>query len=321
MNTIPTTLNDRPVPYTVVGSPPAKAGAEGLAVSVILLGRGSRLYRNDALCDLERFGFESIVSIEDGSDAVDIESLAQRHPSTRFILLGSPLSPGEKINVGMRESMAPYVFVIWSDMRLQTAGLSSRFFERIGEQSLLCLAPWLQAGKGEPLPCSISPALHRSSLKLLPLPPARDGARTLYPMDYSGIYSRERFILTSGFDGTIRNPYWQKLDFGFRAWLWGEEIRLSQSLRVGYEEAPQEEDSTPDADYKWFWLKNLAPSYRSDHVVIPPERFWSYLRRRGGSPVAALQEFRSAVEWVRLNRFRFRSDASSLVDLWDEGES
>ena len=94
MNTIPTTLNDRPVPYTVVGSPPAKAGAEGLAVSVILLGRGSRLYRNDALCDLERFGFDSIVSIEDGADAVDIESLAQRHPSTRFILLGSPRIDG-----------------------------------------------------------------------------------------------------------------------------------------------------------------------------------------------------------------------------------
>ena len=71
-------------------------------------------------------------------------------------------------------------------------------------------------------------------------------------------------------------------------------------------------------------VETPSPAWVSEEeisVVIPPERFWSYLRRRGGSPVAAFQEFRSAVEWVRLNRFRFRSDASSLVDLWDEGES
>ena len=320
MNTIPTTLNDRPVPYTVVGSPATRNCPDTLAVSVILLGRGSRLYRNEALKDLERFGFESIVCIEDSSEAVDAEALSQRHPTTRFVLLGSPLSPGEKINLGMRESCAPFVFVIWSDMRLQTAGLSSRFFERLGEQSFLCLAPWLQAGKGELLPCAVSPALHRTSLKPLPLPPAKDGAKSLYPVDYCGIYSRERFVLTGGFDGSIGNPYWQKLDFGFRSWLWGEETRLSQALRVGYEEEAPVEDSTPDADYKWFWLKNLAPVYRSDHVAIPPRRFWSYLRRRGGSPASALQEFRSAMEWVKLNRFRFRTDATSLVDLWDEGE-
>ena len=76
MNTIPTTLNDRPVPYTVVGGPAARACSEGNSVSVLLLGRGSRLYRNEALRDLERFGFDSIVSVEEGGDAVDMESLS-----------------------------------------------------------------------------------------------------------------------------------------------------------------------------------------------------------------------------------------------------
>jgi hypothetical protein len=306
------------VPYTVVGGPPARGAPEGSSLSVLLLGRGNRLYRNDVLHDLERLGLDSIVWIEEGVDALDVESLAQRHPGTRFVLLGGPVSVGERINVGMRESASPYVFVLWSDMKLQAAGLSGRFFERLGEQKLLCLAPWLQAGRGDVLPCAVSPALHRQSLKLLPLPPAKDGARTIYPVDFCGIYSRERFILTGGFDGGIRNPYWQKLDFGFRAWLWGEEIRLSQALRVGYEDSPTEEDSTPDDDYKWFWLKNLAPSYRSDHAAIAPRRYWAYLRRRRGNPLAALSEFRAATEWVKLNRFRFGSDASSLVDLWEE---
>ena len=318
MNTIPTTLDDRPVPYTVVGGPASRGGGEGNAVSVLLLERGGRLFRNEVFRELERLGFDSIVSIEEGMDAPGVEALAQRYPGTRFVVLGSPLSPGEKINVGIRESCAPYVFVLWSDMKLQAAGLSSRFFERLGEQDILCLAPHLAAGKGEVLPSAVSPALHRQSLRLLPLPPAKDGAKSVYPFDYCGIYSRERFIMLGGYDGGIANPYWQKLDFGFRAWLWGEEIRLSQALRVGYDDSPTVEDSTPDEDYKWFWLKNLAPVFRSDHVTIPPHRFWTYLRRRRGSPVAALGEFRAAVEWVRINRYRFHNDAASLVDLWDE---
>ena len=318
MNTIPTTLNDRPVPYTVVGGHASRAQAEGRSVSILLLDRGSRLYRAEALRELERLGFDSIVSIEEGVEAVDVESLAQRYPSTRFILLNGPLSPGEKINVGIRESSAPFVFVLWSDMRLQAVGLSGRFFERLAEQDILCLCPHLLAEKGNLLPSAVSPALQRQSLKLLPLPPAADGCRTLYPYDYCGIYSRARFILTGGFDGGIASPYWQKLDFGFRSWLWGEEIRLSQALKLGYEEGAAVEDSTPDADYKWFWLKNLAPAFHGDHALIPNRRFWSYLRRRGGSPAQALQEFKAAMDWVKLNRFRFRSDATSLVDLWEE---
>lgn len=355
MNTIPTTLNDSTVAYTVVGGPSsgacgdsrgdarslpgsevrggAKGGSQasspgdGRAVSVLLLERGSHLYRNEAFRELERLGFESIVSIAEGSDSTDLESLVQRYPRTRFIRLGEPASAGEKINIGIRESCTPYVFVLWSDMRLQAAGLSGRFFERLAEQDYLCLAPWLQTAPasghgavpaGDLLPSAVSPAFHHQSLKLLPLPPSQDGARSLYPYDYCGIYSRERFILTGGFDGCIENPYWQKLDFGFRSWLWGEEIRLSQALRVGYIETPSPDDSTADDFYKWFWLKNLAPVFRSDHADIPARRFWAYWRRRGGSPASALQEFRAALDWVNLNRFRFKQDAASLVELWED---
>jgi hypothetical protein len=35
---------------------------------------------------------------------------------------------------------------------------------------------------------------------------------------------------------------------------------------------------------------------------------------------SAFGEFRAAREWVRTNRYRFRTDAASLVDLWDESE-
>jgi hypothetical protein len=318
MNTIHTTLNDRPIRYTVIGGPKGAPCPDGIPISVLLLSRGGRLYRTEVFEELERLGFESVISVEEGPEVGDASALAQRYPRTRFVILSEKASPGEEINIGMREACTPFVFVLWSDMRIQTAGLSSRFFERISAQNRLCVAPYLQAHKGELLPSAIAPALEKQSLRLIPFTPAADGAKSLYPFDYCGIYSRDKFVLSGGYDGGIGNPYWQKLDFGFRAWLWGEEICLAQALRVGYEDEPPQEDATPDENYKWFWLKNLAPVYRGDSGMIPNRHYWSYLRSRKGNPFAALSEYRAAVEWVRINRYRFRCDASSVVDLWED---
>jgi hypothetical protein len=321
MNTIPTTLDAGAVPYTVVGSPKPSLGGEAGAMSVVLLNRGSRIYRGDALGELERAGLRTILSVEPKGEAVDVEGLAARHPLSRFLILSEPASVGVQVNLAIRESPGPYVFVLWNGMSLSAQGLSSRFFERLAERDLLCSAPALFAKAGEQLPSATSPAFNRSSLKVLGLVPEKDGCKSLYPFDYAGIYSREKFVLTGGFDPGLANPYWQKLDFGFRAWLWGEEIRLAQALKLSYAELPPPEDETPDEGYKWFWLKNLAPSFRGDTGAIGFSRFWAYLRSRGGGAGAALGEFRAAREWVRLNRYRFRTDAASLVDLWDEGES
>jgi hypothetical protein len=318
MNIIPTTLEAGAVPYTVVGGPAAGSGGPASRVSVALLNRGSRFARGDALRELARAGFESILSVEPRGESLDAETLSSRESGVRFLLLSEPASAGVQVNLAMRESPGPYVFVLWSDMALSAQALSSRFFDRLAERDVLCRAPLLLGRGGEALPTAASPALHKSSLKVLRLAPLKDGARSLYPFDYAGIYSKEKFVLTGGFDPMLTNPYWQRLDFGFRAWLWGEEIRISQALKVAYSGAPPVEDETADECYKWFWLKNLAPSFRGDSAAVHSSRLWSYLRRRRGSPAAALAEFRAAREWVRTNRFRFRSDAASLVDLWEE---
>ena len=318
MSTIPTTLSAASVPYTVVGGGAGRPGPDSPPVSVVLLGRGARLYRGEVFSDLEKAGFSSVISVEEGGESLDVESLAGRYPGVRFLLLSGPASPGEKVNLGMRESSAPRVLVLWSDTRLATQAISSRFYERLAEQDILCQAPLASGRGGEPLPVAAAPALHRASLKVLGLVPVKDGTRSLFPFDYCGIYSRERFLLTGGFDPSLANPYWQRLDFGFRAWLWGEEIRVAQALRLAYDGDPPEEDQSPDASYKWFWLKNLAPRFGGDSASLPAGRFWAYLRSRRGGPLAALAEFRAARVWVAINRFRFRCDAASLVDLWEE---
>lgn len=321
MNTIPITLDAGAVPYTVVGAPKPAPGGEAGAMTVVLLNRGSRLYRNEAIDELERAGLGAILSVEPKGEGVDAEGLAARHPGARFLLLSEPASAGVQVNLAIRESPGPYVFVLWTDMSLSAQGLSSRFFDRLAERHILCSAPALYGKGGEQLPSATSPAFNRSSLKLLGLVPEKDGAKSLFPFDYAGIYSKEKFTLTGGFDPSMANPYWQKLDFGFRAWLWGEEIRIAGALKLTYAEPPRPEDETPDEGYKWFWLKNLAPSFRGDLGAVAYSRFWAYLRSRRGGSTQALGEFNAAREWVRLNRYRFRTDAASLVDLWDEGES
>lgn len=318
MNTIPTTLNDSAVPYTVVGG--ARGGnGSGVPMSLIVLNRGPALFRAEILRDVDRLGFDAITCVEEpGAELFEMEALCQRFPRLRFLVLGAPADPGTRINIAIRESASPFVFVLWNDMTIETAGLSGRFLERMVERDLVCLAPFLSGPDGNVLPVSATPALQGSSLHILPLADARDGARSLYPFDYCGIYSRERFILLGGYDGRLANPFWQRLDFGFRAWLWGGEIRLSQSLRVAYREGPPTENSTVDADYRWFWLKNLAPRHRGDAAVIPRARFGEYLSSRKGGLWRALGEFRAARAWVALNRYRFREDAERLVELWDE---
>jgi hypothetical protein len=310
----------RALEYRVVGGPRGKTCAEAVPVSVLLLDRGNRLYRGEVLRELDRLGFDSIIAVESGAEPLVLEAYAGRYPGLRFLIPSAsslPAGPGELINIGMRESCAPYVFVLWSDMGLSSAGLSGRFFERLAEQERLCMAPLLQAKGGEPIPSASVPVMEGQKLRVLFLPPGRDGSPSLFPFDYSGIYSREKFLHSGGFDTTIENPYWQVLDFGLRSWLWGEEIRLAQALRVAYQEGPPAWDTSPGSDYRKLWLRNLAPEYRGDSAVIPGRRFWTYLKSRH-DPFLAYPEFRAQQAWVEANRFRFKMDAASLVDLWED---
>ncbi len=317
MNTIPSTLEDRKPTYTVLGGGRGGNCPDSFPVSVLLLNRGPRLYRAALLQELSDIGFDSIVSVEGDGESPELEGLAARFPSVRFLSFKERVNLGDMMNTGMRESCAPYVFVLWNDMRLATSALSGRFFDRVAELDRACLVPTLCDPSGSVLPSVMHPALARSALRVVALPPRADGDKSLFPFDLCGIYSREKFILLGGFDWTIGNPHWQRMDFGFRAWLWGEEIRYAQALRLNYGSAPAPEDTTPDHDYGRFWLKNLAPVHRGDSAYIPTSRLfrWALSSRRG--PLASLEEFRAARNWVAVNSFRFRQDAARVADLWD----
>jgi hypothetical protein len=182
----------------------------------------------------------------------------------------------------------------------------------------------IQDGRSETIPTLIAPALipggNQGAITTIPFIPAREGRPSLYPFDGAGIYDRERFIRLGGFDHSIKNFYWQLMDFGFRAGLWGEEIAATMLIKLAYENDIPEEDSTAGEDYLKFYLKNLAPVFHGDYAHIPLRRFPGYSMKRGDL-FAAWEEFSAARNWVKTNRFRFTSDARTVAERFEAYEA
>jgi hypothetical protein len=147
--------------------------------------------------------------------------------------------------------------------------------------------------------------------------PLVEGQYSLYPFDGIGIYDRERFIQSGGFDITIKNPTWQLMDFGFRAHLWGEEIALNLHFKLLSDGELPAEDYTIDESYNRFALKNLAPKYKGDYAHIPLYRFPSFLLRSQVDFFSTWKEFCEGRNWVKKNKFRWRYDDRAVTKKWD----
>jgi hypothetical protein len=328
MNTIPTTFNESLPSYTAVGGTERRAST---GLSAVLLNRGGHYPRHALFQELEKTGFDTVISLEGSGEYYDVEELSGRFPFARFILFKKPISPGTQINLAVSELSSPLFFVFWNDLRILHGGGAARMAERLllGQEELhrnenpksmyrrLCTVPVIQNSHFDTLPTLMAPAVIRGSVKTLPRGPDREGLPSLYPFDGIGIYDRERFVQIGGFDGTLTKLHWQLMDFGLRARLWGEEINATLAVKLSYEGEPPAEDRTAEESYRRFYLKNLAPVFRGDSAHIPLRRFPAYLWRAGGDPFAAWEDFAEGRRWVKTNRYRFKRDARAITELWE----
>jgi len=314
MSTIPTTSSPS---YTAVGGA-ERAASTGL--SAILLNRGSRYPRRTLFTELEKVGFDYIISMESSGERYDLEDLCARFPFVRFILLKDKVSVGEEINLAASELQSPLFFTLWNDQKIFNGGGAPRYAELFGKSGRLCTAPVIQNAAFEVLPSLVSPLYEKGSLRTLPLVPEKENQSSLYPWDWVGLFNREAFTGIGGFDPAITSPYWQLLDFGMRARLWGEEIRVTRNIHVVYDGNAEPEDGTADSSYRLFYLKNIAPVFRGDGAHLPLRRFPAYLAKSGWDLLTAWNEFGRARKWVAANAGNFTADARTVIDLWGEGE-
>jgi hypothetical protein len=323
MSIIPSIFNSELPAYTVVGG--GKRNASN-GICAVLMNRGA-MRRNSCFKELQNNGFDYVLSMENSGEHFDIEELSGLFPFVRFILFKEPVNMGQKINVAALEADTPLFFVLWDKFcpvfNLDAERIASRLRVKNGEDgndntfTRLCTTPVIQNSDFEPFPCAC--ALIRNGKKFEPAPcvPVKEGTASLYPFKAAGVYDRARFINLGGFDTELKLPYWQLLDFGFRAWLWGEEIRCTQHIRFRLEADSCIENEAADDSYFRFYLKNLAPVIQWNNgkpeAYLPLRRFLPYFFKSGEGLFNAWRAFTGIRLWVADNGFRFVNDINAVA--------
>ncbi len=317
MSTIPSTFNQRQINKTILGG--VQENTKVLfPVSCIVIKRTINQYRGRVFKNLLAVGFEKIISVEQFSPNFNTEQLSQEFPEVKFLSAHDKVSDGELVNLGMEEVTTPYVLVLHDDLCVQDFKFSPQLVKKLIEFDIFCVCPRLMTSERQGFPVRFTPKIDdfvfgvESSLAIV------DRAWTLYPYDMAGFYNTDKFKFLGGFDYTIVSPYWQKVDLFLRSWLWGEKILLSSAFSLTYFEDIPSADQTSDISYLKFYLKNLLPVFRNDHGEIPASAFFSFKSRSQCGVAEALSLFNNAKGWVKLNRYRFKTDAADLVQNWDK---
>ncbi len=317
MNTIPSIFNLKKFNYTVLGGS-EKPEKILMPVTCIVLNRTGSQYRSIVLENVLKCGFEKIISIENNVRNFNSDAMTRLFPCIKFIQTLEDVNIGDLINLGMSESASPYVLVVHDDMCMDDLLFNATLAKKLIAQKQFCFVPRLLTRDKQSVPVRFIPSVNKSVFYVESSISIGDGVNTLYPFDHAGLYDRQKFMQLGGFDYTITAPYWQKLDLFVRAWLWGETISLSTSMQFVYGQDVPVEDNTVELSYLRFYLKNLLPSFQSDHAVLSVGKFFHYRRRSRCGLSEDVKQFRDARRWVQENKYRYKKDAASLIQDWSK---
>lgn len=301
----------------------------------MLLNRGARYPRRQIFNELCKAGFDYIVSLENPDVHYEIDELSTAFPHVKFILLSEKVTLGGQINIAALEQRSPLFFVLWNDLHLLYGVTAAKIAERLVQPlehhssapfgnwfRRLCTVPVFQNAQFEPLPTVISPVFRRGHFETLPYAAAHEDAASIYPFDAAGIYDRQRFLALGGFDAHITHPQWQLMDFGFRAWLWGEEIRCTHHVHLRFDGPPPEISPPNNRSFWHFFLKNLLPDVKQAenntvYAHLPLKKLARFLLRARESPVRSAGQFFAIRRWVHQHRNNWKISAETLINNWD----
>ena len=290
--------------YTIIGGEKQNITPHTIPWTLLILNRGRSVQQ------VSQLKFAEIISIESST-----HRKRETVPNVKSLITDTSVNPGEQVNLGISAASCPFVAVIWNDMQLKTL-FSPQFIREVEDGGAVCTVPMLYSYRGDLIPSIPTPAHGKRTVKTIPMTAIETGTAALYPFDYAGIYNKKLFQLAGGFDAEINSSYWQKMDFGFRSWLWGERIELNSSLRLYYTCDFQQDDQTIDKGYRRFYLRNLAVRIRENMAYLPKSGIFSYIFRSGEGPVVAMTEYKETASWVEQNSTRFIQSGRILVENW-----
>ncbi len=316
MNTIPSIFNEKQINHTVLGGT-EKNQIVFFDVDCIILNRSSSVSKNRLFSNLLSKGFSQIISVGEHSESYSLDLLSRQYPQIKFIVTQEEnLSSGDFINLGMAESNSPYVLVITDDLCSEDFIFSQKMVDEFIKENCFCVCPKLNSSKLKNLPVKFSPGVSKSFFSIESELNVSDKDLTFYSSDFAGFYNREKFINLGGYDYTIQNSFWQKLDLFFRSWLWGEKTVISSLFVLNYTSAPPEENRGADFSYTRFYVKNLLSVYQNDHAYIPRTSFFAFAATSSCGFSYALKLFNEARRWTEQNKYRFKIDAKFLIENW-----
>lgn len=302
-------LSRRSLIYTVISN---SAPLEQVsAFSVAILPRGVNPFFTELISAVARFNPQEIL-------VVNSRPIRYVNVPLREIWTRQKLDAGELVNIVIQEAKTPFIFILWNDMIFNAEDVSHHLFLKLEERNNLCTTPQFYNANGIALP----------SLSLPVFPPNdifrvirsswqnKEELKTFISLDYCGVYNRSRFLNLGGYDTTILSEYWQKVEFGMRAAMWGEKIALHPSLSVSYVNNPPVDDESINFSTTLFALKTLGVRMSKKGAYLPWIRlFWLWREKHW------LSTFNEIKHWVEENRFRFKSDAEFIVDSWQTYDS
>ena len=321
MNSIPSIFNQRKVSHTVLGGTlePKKIL---MPVTCIVLTRSCAAYRARILEKLTVLGFEKIIVAEKNMDRISTNQMAIQFPEVKFLVALDSVNQGELLNLAMEEAKTEFVLVLQDEMCLERLSFSTLAAKKLMALDQFCVVPRLFTTAMNRLPVCFAPTAKKGVFALNVEEAFSEGSNTFYSADLAGFYKKEKYVMLGGMDYTISSEYWQKLDFFFRAWLWGEKTSITFSFDAFYsltggEEYPAE-DQTVDISYLRFYLKNLVPVFESDHARIHKTSYLAFKARSSCGFVETMRQFKDAVRWTEKNQYRFKMDAVSLIEKWEK---
>lgn len=309
--------------YTVLKNNKIKDFSPALkSFSLLILNNGNRFQRSVIFDKFSKIGFKEIISIESENNGYNLESLLARYENFKFIITKNyKMSVGEKINLGFLESDSKFVFVINSNMEIPS--FSSRLIEKIEHSKILCICPIIKNSKGDTIPSMTLLKKIKLKIETFNRVPEEDGQVSLFPYDFIGIYDREKFLDIGGFDKDIYSEFYQKMDFGFRAFMFGDSIRFNTSFKVSFlnDENRNIEDTTEDKDYKRFLLKNLLVKYDGEKGFLPFYSIFSYLLNKPGFGIInSIKEFMQERKHIKNIAEKYKIDSNSFIKEWERIE-